>query len=134
MCKNSDAFVQGGMNFSHSEQKLSVPVCGIYEIWSQIQFQNDTNTSSYVFHRVEIERNCGDDVDNSALFRSHAGLPAHPVVSKASTTNLAIVKMCAGGTVSVVIPTLSGCCGYGDKSSTYFSVQLTSEVSCDSIN
>ena len=118
------------MRFIYNDQKLYVPVCGVYEIYSQILFQSDAppNTIANVLHKVEINRNC-DSQDNTAEFRSYAG-----VASKVTTTNLATVKMCAGGSVSVVIPAEdNACCAHGGKKSTYFSARLISEVSCDSI-
>lgn len=131
ICKDEDAFVDCGMRFIYNDQKLYVPVCGVYEIYSQILFQSDAppNTIANVLHKVEINRNCDDSQDNMAEFRSYAG-----VASKVTTTNLATVKMCAGGSVSVVIPAEdNACCAHGGKKSTYFSARLISEVSCDSI-
>ena len=132
ICKKEDAFVDCGMNFTYNDQKLRVPVCGVYEIYSQVFFQsNDANTPAVVLHNVEINRNCDLSADNTAEFKSYAGLV--PIsVSRATTTNLVTVKMCAGGSVSVVIPQDSACCVHGGKS-TYFSARLISEVDCDSI-
>ena len=117
------------MRFIYNDQKLYVPVCGVYKVYSQVLFESDdlSSTAAYVHHRVAINRNCSRSQNNRAEFKSYAG-----VVSKVTTTNLATVKMCAGGSVSVVIPVEdSACCPYGGKSSTYFSARLISEVSCD---
>ena len=132
ICKEEDSFVDCGMNFTYEDQKLRVPVCGVYEIYSQVFFQsNAPNTAAVVLHTVEINRNCNPSIDNTAEFKSYAGLV--PVsVSRATTTNLATVKMCTGGNVSVVIPQESACCAHGGKS-TYFSVRLISKVDCNSI-
>ena len=132
ICKEKDSFVSCGMNFIYEDQKLYVPVCGIYKIYSQIEFKNDSSNSTVVHHKVEVNRNCTNSRDNTAEFDSYAGLV--PIaVSRATTVNLATVKMCAGGSVSVVIPSDSACCAYGRKGSTYFSIQLTSQVDCDNI-
>ena len=134
ICKDTDAFVDCGMHFIYSDQKLYVPVCGVYEIYSQVLFQPKSDdlpsTAANVHHRVAINRSCDSSSDNTADFKSYAGM-----ASKVTTTNLATVKMCEGGSVSVIIPAEddSTCCPYGGKSSTYFSVQLVSEVSCDNI-
>ena len=132
ICKETDTFVNCGMNFNYENQKLYVPVCGIYKIYSQILFQSDSSNSAVVHHKVEVNRNCTNSEDNTAEFGSYAGLVPVPV-SRATTVNLATVKMCAGGSVSVVIPSDSACCASGDKKSTYFSAQLISQVDCDSI-
>ena len=122
------------MRFIYNDQKLYVPVCGVYEIYSQVLFQIQSDappsTAANVHHKVVIYRNCDPSSDNTAEFRSYAG-----VASKVTTTNLAIVKMCAGGSVSVVIPVEDNAgCPYGGKPSTYFSARLISEVSCDTDN
>lgn len=133
MCNEEDAFVDCGMRFIYNDQKLYVPICGVYEIYSQVFFQSDVSEAAIVHHKVVISRNCGHSQDNTAEFKSYAGLvPVSP--SKVTTTNLATVKMCAGGSVSVVIPEEDNvCCPYGRKPSTYFSARLVSEVDCDSI-
>ena len=133
ICEEEDAFVHCGMNFTYNDQKLHVPICGIYEIYSQIFFRHE----SAVFHNVEVNRGCSHSTDNTAEFKSYAGLFPNlnpSTATWATTTNLvATVKMCAGGTVSVVIPQDSACCAWGKKSSTYFSARLISEVNCNSI-
>ena len=122
------------MEFIYNKQKLYVPVCGVYEIYSQVLFQsNVADVSAVVLHKVEIGRNCDHSSDNRAEFKSYAGLV--PVsVSRTTSTNLATVKMCVGGSVSVVVPVEDNtCCARGDKSNTYFSARLISEVDCDTI-
>ena len=136
ICNEDDAFVDCGMNFTYNDQKLHVPVCGIYEIYSQILFRHESTNSAVVYHNVEVSRGCSHSTDNTAEFKSYSGLVPildSSTVTWATTTNLATVKMCAGGTVSVVIPQDSACCAWGGKSSTYFSARLISEVNCTSI-
>ena len=131
MCTHKDAFVYGGMSFNYTEQKLYVPSCGIYEIQSQILFQRDHNSGALVHQSIQIKRD--NSTDDRAEFVSYAGLVTNLDTSKTTTINLTTVKMCKGGSISVVVPSLNNCCAYGDGKLTHFSAKLISKVDCENI-
>ena len=124
-----DAFVDGGMFFNQTEEKLQVPECGYYYIASKISFQVSENTTQFVKHEILVDRNCSDPMTQFRL-RSHASVGAGKNIY-ASTFIGDTIKICAGGKISVFIPTRqTPCCPYGDSIATYLSVHLVQKTGC----
>ena len=138
VCANkSDAYVDGGMFFSQKDKKLYVPTCGYYYVSSHVFFQSDSSVSdsgsNYVRHQISIERNCSYS-DDWLLLRSYSSLSATPEKVGRTTTYIGdVVKMCAGGTISVIIPNdrYNPCCAYGRSQTTYLSAFMVAETTCD---
>ena len=138
MCGNeSDAFVDGGMYFNQKDQKLYVPTCGYYYVSSSIFFQSDLSasgsSSNYVRHQIYVERNCSY-ADDRVLLRSYSSLAAtQQNVGRTTTYIGSVVKMCGGGTISVIIPNdrYNPCCPYGRYQTTFLSAFMVAEATCD---
>ena len=131
------AFVTGGMRFEQSDNSLHVPVCGLYQVSSQITFKNnDPQPHNYV-HTLKINRNC-DASSNRPYSRSTYTmigpwpLDESNIEARSSTFASDIVKICTGGSIHVDIPTeLNSCCPRGDDSMTFLAAHLVQEVACD---
>ena len=135
-CSSVDgvAFVDGGMNFSASEQSLQVPQSGYYFISSQVYFQVDKSVAQNraVFHQVLINPNCNANSRSRVYAQSYAS-PADGSVElpTATTHSSLVVKLCTGGKIKVVVPQpppgrVQGapCCPYSLSSATFFDAHL----------
>lgn len=130
--ENHYAYVDGGMNFTQSDKKLHVPVCGYYYISSQIYFQinnNTRNNTQYAFHEIKVNRNCPQNRPDMVTLKSYSSLGALSEEARFSTYIGDIVKMCTGGTIEVAISKINPCCPYGTNS--YVAAHLVAETSCD---
>lgn len=131
---NAHAFVDGGMIFNQTDKSLRVPVCGYYQISTQIYYQIDpatlTNKSRSVYHLLKFERNCPSWPDNNPVT-----VIGKSSVSRDDTTTFTsdVMRLCAGGKVWVEIPDLPNgvpCCPIGDEQGTFISAVLISETNC----
>ena len=134
---NSEAFVEGGMNFIQEDDSLYFPKCGYYHISSQVLFQyRPTSTDSFnvknkkltVHHGVKVDSNCEDSIPE---YRYGYSSLVRVTNMETSTYVSDIVKMCEGGSMRVFIPTFENlCCGQGDGMKTFFSAFLVQETDC----
>ena len=141
MCANkSDAFVDGGMYFNQKLKQLHVPICGYYYVSSHVFFQSEVSAGSsdskYVRHQLRIDRNCSSltEAQNRVMLLSYSSFPHASGSVTRTTTNIGdVVKLCAGGYITVEIPEdrYNPCCPYGRRQSTYLSAFMVSETSCD---
>ena len=140
VCANqSGAFVDGGMFFSIKARELSVPTCGYYQVSSHVYFQSErtasTSASKYVRHELIIKKKCNYAHEaDTVILRSYSSLVSSPTSYGRTSTHIGdVVKMCKGGTIMVNIPSDSSnpCCPYGRSQSTYLSVYMVTETSCD---
>ena len=142
MCANdsdSDAFVDGGMIYNQTDNKLYVPFCGYYHISSMMFFfvQGEDAMPEirkpYVQHEVLVDRNCNFG-DGRVLLRAYASMLVNETtyVGKASTYIGDTVKICSGGSIYVHIPeeNLNPCCPNGQSQTTYLSSFLISRTNC----
>ena len=131
--ENHNAYVDGGMNFTQTDRKLHVPLCGYYYVSSQIYFQvmnNSKNNSQYAYHQVVINRNCPQiGMDNTFSLKSYSTLGPLYEDARFSTYIGDVVKMCEGGTIEIAISNNNPCCPYGSNS--YIAAHLVAETSCD---
>ena len=124
------------MYFNQKTKKLHVPACGYYYISSHIYFQSDSSVSSsdskYVRHQLDIKRNCGYN-DDFLRLRSYSSLAATPTNLGRTTTYIGdVVKMCRGGSISVIIPDqYNPCCPYGRSQTTYLSAFMIADTTCE---
>ena len=125
------------MYFNQKDHKLYVPTCGYYYISSNILFQSDStysnSDSKYVRHQIAIVRNCSYS-DDWLLLSSYSSLSATPETIGRTTAYIGdVVKMCTGGTISVIIPDDNNnpCCPNGQSQTTYLSAFMVAETSCD---
>lgn len=132
VCNRTGAFVDGGMYFNQTDQKLYVPKCGYYYVSSQIYFSYTPKIEQkFVRHLLKVERNCGErDLDLESLsVLGEVGRQAQ------TTTYVAdVVKICSGGKISVAIPKMEKyypCCPGGLNTITYFSAHLVRETACE---
>ena len=135
MCANkSDAYVDGGMYFNQNDKKLYVPTCGYYYISSHIFWLTESSVSidsDNVHHQLRIERNCSYS-DDTVLLRGFSYLAATVENFGRTSTHVGdVVKMCAGGAVSIYIPNNQPCCPYGRGFSTYISAFMVAKTTCE---
>ena len=122
------------MYFNQTDKKLYVPSCGYYYLSSQMSFTFTTKRNeTFVAHRLNIDRNCPGE-RNLMTLESRSSLGAPNVTGSTSTYVADIVKMCAGGKISVTIPAdntnVSPCCPYGLQTITFLSAHLVSQSDC----
>ena len=121
------------MSFNQDDQRLYFPTCGIYSISSQVLFQyssrhNQPNQNTSAFHGIEIKPNCGTNFAH--YLYSHSSLVQREFV-QTSTYIGDVAKICAGGSIRVIIPTRGNlCCANGDGMKTHFSAFLVQETEC----
>lgn len=133
-CNTSLAFVAGGMWFKQDSKSLHVPKCGWYSVSSEIAFQNNgPNTSSHSYV-LRIDRNCGSSYSRDRYSRQGYTVNG-PIQGKLeSITSIHIndiVKICQGGSISVIIPfTKNDCCPRGYSETTSLTAHLVSESDC----
>ena len=139
-CSSVDgvAFVDGGMNFSASEQSLQVPQSGYYFISSQVYFQVDKSVAQNraVFHQVLINPNCNANSQSRVYAQSYASPVDGSVELPTATTHSSlVVKLCTGGKIKVVVPqpppgSVQGapCCPYSLSFATFFDAYLISST------
>ncbi|KAL5476244.1 hypothetical protein EMCRGX_G026166 [Ephydatia muelleri] len=137
-CSSVDgvAFVDGGMNFSASDQSLQVPQSGYYFISSQVYFQVDKSVAQNraVFHQVLVNSNCNANSRSRVYSQSYASPADGSVELPTVTTHSSlVVKLCTGGKIKVVVPkppagSVQGapCCPYSLSTATFFDVYLIS--------
>lgn len=130
---NAHAFVDGGMIFNQTDKSLRVPVCGYYQISTQIYYQIDgttiTNASRSVYHLLKFERNCPSWPDTNPVTVIGKSSVSH---DDTTTSTSDVMRLCAGGKVWVEIPDYDNltCCPIGDEQGTFISAYLISETSC----
>ena len=121
------------MWFSQEENSLYVPKCGWYSVSSDIAFQNNGNNAEPYSYTLRIDRNCGNDHDDS-YFRKGNTVNS-PVSKKASLTSVQIndvVKICTGGRIYVYISSrTNACCPRGYSETTALTAHLISESDCE---
>ncbi|KAL5476237.1 hypothetical protein EMCRGX_G026158 [Ephydatia muelleri] len=139
-CSSVDgvAFVDGGMNFSASDQSLQVPQSGYYFISSQVYFQVDKSVAQNraVFHQVLVNSNCNANSRSRVYSQSYASPADGSVELPTVTTHSSlVVKLCTGGKIKVVVPkppagSVQGapCCPYSQSFATFFDVYLVTPV------
>lgn len=133
-CNTSLAFVAGGMWFKQDSKSLYVPKCGWYSVSSEIAFQNNgPNTSSHSYV-LRIDRNCGSSYSRDRYSRQGYTVNG-PIQGKLeSITSIHIndiVKICQGGSISVIIPVAKNdCCPRGYSETTSLTAHLVSESDC----
>ncbi len=131
-CDQDNAFVQGGMLFSQTEKKLYVPECGYYYVSSQVYFKQYSvkNASTYAQHQLIVKTNCAK---GAKTIHTNAYAPTNSTEFITTTFTGRLLKICAGGSVAVKIPTSSdrACCAYGKKDATFFSAYLVQPFDCD---
>lgn len=133
-CNHQEDLVAGGMNFSQDTQELTFPLCGFYYFSSQVLFQFSSrvegNAGQSARHGIEVTPNC-DSYRRSFYLYSYSNL-AEIQYRKTSTYLGDIIKMCAGGTIRLIIPTSQNlCCAHGGSMNTHFSAFLVHETICD---
>ena len=139
MCANQGgALVDGGMLFLMKKEELTVPTCGYYQVSSHVFFQSErtdsTTASKHVRHEVIINKNCKyAHESDTVILRSYSSLVSSPTSYGCTSTHIGdVVKMCEDGTLTVNIPKKSNpCCPYGRSQSTYLSVVMVTQTSCD---
>ena len=138
MCDEGGAFVDGGMHFSLKDKKLTIPICGYYQVSSHVYFQSDrsasTSASKHVRHEVIIKKNCNYAHEaDTVILRSYSSLVSTPTSYGRTSTHIGdVVKMCEYGTITVNIPKESNpCCPYGRSQSTYLTAYMVTETSCN---
>ena len=133
-CNTSLAFVAGGMWFQQDSNSLHVPKCGWYYVSSEIAFQNNgPNTTSHSYG-LRIDRNCGSHSASNSYARQGSTVNG-PIQGKLeSITSIHIndvVKICQGGSMSVIIPLATNdCCPRGYSETTSLTAHLISESDC----
>lgn len=118
------------MVFNKTDQKLYIPTYGYYFISSQVYFQAHSHNESeyYVYHKIHIQTKCNN---KKLILRSYSSFPATPgpVYRRCTTTHTeGLVKMCRGGSISILIPSVVPCCPIGKKQSTHLSVFMIAET------
>lgn len=123
------------MIFNQTDRSLYVPVCGYYHISSQLYYQVErasNDKDSHVRHQMKVDRKCPTDSREltiegySYLRRSTAG------ATITSTHTEAIVKICRGGRIWVVVPNTNPCCATAEtREATFMSAFLVKETPCD---
>lgn len=135
-CSSADgvAFVDGGMNFSASDQSLQVPQTGYYFISSQVYFQVDKAVAQNraVYHQILVNPNCNSNSRNRVYSQSYASPADGSVELPTVTTHSSLVmKLCTGGKIKVVVPKPppssqegAPCCPYSLATATFFDAYL----------
>ncbi len=137
-CKEPLDAIAGGMNFSKDSNELIFPVCGYYYFSSQVLFKymDDNSNNKHgnamfgAHHIVQINSNCGlhTQVYNRNSYSSITERNYQRTTSYLSD----VVKMCAGGTIKILIPVRdSRCCAYGGVTDSFFSSFLIQKASCN---
>lgn len=128
------AFVDGGMYFNQTDKKLYVPKCGYYYVSSQMYFDYTPREGNlFVRHLLAVDRKCGEQ--SILELESISSLGEVGREAKTSTYVADVVKICAGGKISVIVPAsyedTNPCCPGGQSTITFFSAHLVQETECE---